>query len=249
MLLKIDRLTKRFGGLTVTDDLCLDVPYGELHAIIGPNGAGKTTLLRQLTGELRPDAGSIVLEGRDITSHWSHQRALAGISRSYQVTSLFSELTTLANIKIAIQAVQGHSFRFWRPVIGDASLDKPAWEILERVGLAAVAGVKVCELAHGMQRQLEIGMTLASNPKLLLLDEPMAGMGRQESAEVVRLLQSLKGDYGILLVEHDIDAVLALADRISVLVQGRCIACGTIDEIRGDQNVRGAYLGDFDHAA
>jgi len=244
MLLRVEQLTKRFGGLTVTDQLCLEVTHGELHAVIGPNGAGKTTLFYQLMGELQPDAGVIVFDGRDITADPPHVRTLAGISRSYQITSLFSELTALANVKIAVQAVQGHSFRFWRQVSDDASLNDPANEILERVGLANVADVRVRELAYGMQRQLEIGMTLAGRPKLLLLDEPMAGMGRHESAQVITLLQSLKGQYSIVLVEHDMDAVFALADTVSVLVQGRCIANGSVDTVRESQKVREAYLGD-----
>jgi len=243
-LLQVTQLVKRFGGLVATDHLDLEVRPGELHAIIGPNGAGKTTLLSQLSGELMPSEGKILLNGVDLTFAPVHRRARLGIARSYQITQVFTEFSVLQNVMFAIQALAGHSFSFWRPAATDALLKAPAMQALEEVGLADKAAVQVASLAHGARRQLEIAMTLAMRPKLLLLDEPMAGMSQQESHEVVELLQRLKGRYGIVLVEHDMDAIFSLADRISVLVYGRPIACGTPQEIRDSQEVRMAYLGD-----
>ncbi len=243
-ILSVKGLVKRFGGLLATDHLDLDIRPGELHAIIGPNGAGKTTLISQLSGELRPTEGRILLEGRDVTNLSVDQRALAGIARSYQITSVFLDFSVLENVAMAVQASAGHSFGFWKPVLSDQRLVQPARELLETVGLADQAPVRVDALAHGARRQLEIAMTLAMRPKVLLLDEPMAGMSRHESQSVVDLLLRLKGRYAIVLVEHDMDAIFALADRISVLVYGRPIACGTPDEIRSNADVRMAYLGD-----
>lgn len=243
-ILRVDQLVKRYGGLTATDHFCLDVAPGELHAIIGPNGAGKSTLIGQLAGELRSDEGSIHFDGHDITSVPIEQRARAGLARSYQITSVFREFTALENVLVAVQAMQGHSFGFWRPAIREAALVEPAREILARTGLAARMNVPASALAHGEHRQLELAMALAGRPKLLLLDEPMAGMSQAESEQMTHLLADLKGDYGIVLVEHDMDAVFALADRITVLVYGRAIACGDADTIRRDAGVREAYLGD-----
>ena len=245
-LLQVKGLVKRFGGLVATDHLDLDVRPGELHAIIGPNGAGKTTLLNQLAGELMPSAGSILLDDLDVTFMPVHERARRGISRSYQITSVFTEFSALQNVMFAVQAGDGHSFSFWRPAARDARLRDPAMHALEEVGLASKADVPVAHLAHGARRQLEIAMTLATRPRLLLLDEPMAGMSPQESREVTELLQRLKGRYGIVLVEHDMDAIFALADRISVLVYGKPIACGTPQAIRASEEVRRAYLGDME---
>ncbi|VVE90176.1 ABC transporter ATP-binding protein [Pandoraea bronchicola] len=243
-LLRVDQLVKRYGGLTATDHFCLDVAPGELHAIIGPNGAGKSTLIGQLAGELRSDEGSIHFDGRDITAVPIEQRARSGLARSYQITSVFREFTALENVLVAVQAMQGHSFGFWRPAIREAALVEPAREILARTGLAARMHVPASALAHGEHRQLELAMALAGRPKLLLLDEPMAGMSQAESEQMTHLLADLKGDYAIVLVEHDMDAVFALADRITVLVYGRAIACGNADTIRNDAGVREAYLGD-----
>ncbi len=243
-LLSVQGLVMRFGGLLATDHLDLEVEPGELHAIIGPNGAGKTTLINQLSGELRPSEGRILLNGRDVTRLSVDQRALAGIARSYQITSVFLGFSVLENVVLAVQAASGHSFRFWRPVLSDARLVEPARELLATVGLADQANTRVATLAHGARRQLEIAMTLAMRPKLLLLDEPMAGMSRHESQAVVELLLQLKGRYSIVLVEHDMDAIFALADRISVLVYGKPIACGTAEEVRSNAEVRTAYLGD-----
>jgi branched-chain amino acid transport system ATP-binding protein len=245
-LLAVDRLMKRFGGLTATDDVTLDVRRGEIHAIIGPNGAGKTTLVAQLAGELAPNGGTISFAGHDVTALRVDARARLGIARSYQITSVFRGFTALDNVALAVQAQDGHSFRFWKPARAEAALREPARAILDRVGLGSRADARVAALAHGEQRQLEIAMALATRPRLLLLDEPMAGMGKEESERLTRLLAKLKGDETMLLVEHDMDVVFALADRISVLVYGRVIATGTSAEIRADAAVRAAYLGDGD---
>jgi branched-chain amino acid transport system ATP-binding protein len=237
-------LAKRFGGVTATDALDFDVTPGEVHAVIGPNGAGKTTFVNQLVGELYPDAGQIIFSGRDITRLPSFRRALLGIARSYQITSVFPEFTALENVAIAAQAHRGHSFGMWHPVNNEEALIHPAGEALEAVGLADRSARLVAELAHGERRQLEIAMALVSAPKLLLLDEPMAGVGQGESEALIRLLASLKGRYTIVLVEHDMDAVFTLADRITVLVYGKQIACGRPHEIRSSAAVRSAYLGD-----
>jgi len=243
-ILRTRGLTKRFGGLVATDALEFDVLRGEVHAVIGPNGAGKTTLVNVLIGEIPPDGGEIEFDGRDITRLPSYQRALLGLSRSYQITSIFPEFTALENVALAAQAHDGHSFGFWRPAALEEGLGRSAIAALAEVGLADRQGRLAAQLAHGERRQLEIAMALVSRPKVLLLDEPMAGMGRRESEEMVKLLGSLKGRYTMLLVEHDMDAVFALADRITVLVYGRPIASGSPAEIRESADVRKAYLGD-----
>ena len=243
-LLAVTGLVKRFGGLLATDHLDLDVRPGEIHAIIGPNGAGKTTLINQLSGELTPNAGKIVFEGVDITAEPPFRRARAGLARSFQLTSVFAEFTALENVMLAVQAASGHSFSFWRPARANSALTGPARQALERAGLAGMEDTPVSVMAHGVRRQLEIAIALAMAPKLLLLDEPMAGMSHQESIAVVELLRGLRGTYGIVLVEHDMDAVFALADRITVVVYGRPIACGSAAQIRANPEVRLAYLGD-----
>jgi branched-chain amino acid transport system ATP-binding protein len=245
-LLAIDGLTKRFGGLVATDKLSLDVRVGEIHALIGPNGAGKTTLVAQLMGQLPSDAGRIVFAGTDITRLPTHRRVGAGLARSFQITSVLRDFTALDNVALAIQAHQGHSFRFWRPAQGDPALRNPASAILEQLGLGSRADTVAANLSYGEQRQLEIAMALAGDPRLLLLDEPMAGMGPDESARMVSFLRRLKGQRSILLIEHDMDAVFALADRITVLVYGRAIATGKPNEIRANAEVRRAYLGEED---
>jgi branched-chain amino acid transport system ATP-binding protein len=246
-------LVKYFGALAATDHLDLTVTSGEIHAIIGPNGAGKTTLLAQLAGELRPDAGTIRFAGQDITRLPMHRRVALGLARSFQITSVLQGFSALDNVALAVQAQAGHSFRFWRPARASASLRRPAVAALERVGLAARAHMLAAHLSHGEQRQLEIAMVLASQPRLLLLDEPMAGMGAEESAQMVALLRQLHGQHTMLLVEHDMDAVFTLADRLTVLVYGRAIATGTAADIRQHPEVRQAYLGEGevedDHAA
>ena len=243
-MLDIRLLTKRYGGLLATDQVTLSLAPGELHAIIGPNGAGKTTLIGQLGGEVASDSGTIVFDGQDINGLLPAQRALLGLARSYQITSVFPEFSVLENVALAMQAHRGHSFGFWTPMLKQRELVEPALRAIEQAGLSHRARVMVSELAHGERRQLEMAMVLVAEPKLLLLDEPMAGMSHQESGNVVRLLQGLKGRYTMLLVEHDMDAVFALADRISVLVYGRIIASGTPQDIRNNEEVKIAYLGD-----
>ena len=243
-LLTVDSLRKSFGALVATDDLSLSVAGGEIHAVIGPNGAGKTTLIHQLAGMMESDSGRVLFEGHDIGALGAPQRVRRGLVRSFQITSILRDFSALDNVALAIQAEQGHSFRFWRSARTDASLREPAMALLEEVGLGHRADVRAGVLAHGEQRQLEIAMALATRPKMLLLDEPMAGMGAEESARMTAYLASLKGRITMLLIEHDMDAVFALADRITVLVYGRAIATGTPDTIRADAEVRRAYLGD-----
>jgi branched-chain amino acid transport system ATP-binding protein len=243
-LLKVRELRKSFGALAATDGVDLEVLPGETHAIIGPNGAGKTTLIGQLSGMLRSDSGRIRFAGEDVTRLAAPARSKRGLARSFQITSIYRDFTALDNVALAVQAHAGHSFRFWRPAREDAALRAPARGILEDVGLGERAGVLAANLAHGEQRQLEIAMVLATRPRLLLLDEPVAGMGVEESARMVGFLAKLKGSHSIVLVEHDMDAVFSLADRISVLVYGRIIATGTPQEIRANPEVRAAYLGE-----
>ncbi|MFQ5775651.1 MAG: ABC transporter ATP-binding protein [Kiloniellaceae bacterium] len=245
-LLRVAGLSKAFGAVVACDGVGLDIPEGEVHAIIGPNGAGKTTLIGQLSGEVRPDAGRIAFAGREVTGLPAPARAALGIARSFQVTSVFPRLSALDNVALAVQAHAGHSFRFWAPARAEAALRAPAQEVLDRVGLAARAEVRAAALAHGEQRQLELAMALATRPRLLLLDEPTAGMGREDGARMVALLAGLKGEVAMLLVEHDMDAVFALADRISVMVYGRVIATGAPAAVRADPAVRRAYLGEED---
>jgi branched-chain amino acid transport system ATP-binding protein len=243
-LLEIEDLSKRFGGVVASDAIALAVPQGELHAIIGPNGAGKTTLIGQLAGEIAPDAGRIRFAGRDITGLPIFRRSQLGLARSFQITSLFLDFTVLDNVALAVQAHAGHSFRFWRDARSQSELRAPARAALARVGLAGRADVVVSNLSHGEHRQLEIAMALATAPRMLLLDEPMAGMGPDESARMVKTLRELKRELTILLIEHDMEAVFALADRITVLVYGRIIASGTPEAIRANAEVRQAYLGE-----
>ena len=243
-LLLTEGMTKAFGALRATDGLSLDVLPGEIHAVIGPNGAGKTTAIAQISGELIPDSGAVRFQGRDITGLPVHARAHLGLARSFQITSLFLGFTAEDNVAMALQAHDGHSFRFWRDARTDPRLRGPAREVLDRVGLGARAAVPAANLAHGEQRQLELAVALATEPSLLLLDEPMAGMGPEDSVRMVELLKTLKGKVTILLVEHDMDAVFALADRVTVLVYGKAIATGAPEEIRADPHVLQAYLGE-----
>lgn len=243
-LLRIIDLNKSFGGIVATDNLNLDVAAGELHAIIGPNGAGKTTLISQLSGQLKPTSGRIEFEGRNITAYPTARRARAGLSRSYQITSVVMPMTLLENTMLAVQGTNGHSFRFWSAVKNDSSMVDAAMQSLASVGLDDRAHRVAAEVSHGEQRQLEVAMALAMQPKLLLLDEPMAGMGGEESAHMIRTLQNLKGEKTILLIEHDMDAVFSLADKLSVLVNGHIIATDTVAAIRNNQEVQQAYLGE-----
>ena len=243
-LLRIENLVRRFGGIVATDNLSLDIARGELHAIIGPNGAGKTTLISQLIGQLRPSAGTIRFAGEDITHLPAWKRSQLGLARSFQITSLLPDFTAADNVALAAQARHDHSFRFF----GNARKEKPLREAaqvaLERVGLGDRADVVVSRLSHGEQRQLELAVALATRPQLLLLDEPMAGLGAVESARMVKLLADLRQEVTIVLVEHDMNAVFALADRITVLVYGRVIASDVPAAIRLNDEVRRAYLGD-----
>jgi branched-chain amino acid transport system ATP-binding protein len=243
-LLQIEDLTKRFGGVIASDAITLDIPRGEFHAIIGPNGAGKTTLIGLLAGEIAPNAGIIRFDGGDITALAVDRRSHLGLARSFQITSLFRDFTALDNVAFAVQAHTGHSFRFWQDARRDDTLRGPAQAALDRVGLGARGDVRVDRLSHGEQRQLEIAMALATQPRLLLLDEPMAGMGPDETARMTAMLRELKGTITILLIEHDMETVFALADRITVLVYGRVIASGDPAAIRADAAVREAYLGE-----
>jgi branched-chain amino acid transport system ATP-binding protein len=244
VLLRIEALSKRFGGVLASDGISLEVPAGELHAIIGPNGAGKTTLIGQLAGEIAPDGGRIEFAEIDITRLPAWRRSRLGLARSFQITSLFPDFSALDNVALAVQAHAGHSFRFWRDARGEPALREPARAALARLAIAERADVLVSRLSHGEHRQLELAVALATRPRMLLLDEPMAGMGPDESARMVATLRELKGELTILLIEHDMEAVFALADRITVLVYGRIIASGTPEAIRADEKVREAYLGE-----
>jgi branched-chain amino acid transport system ATP-binding protein len=243
-LLRVENLVRRFGGIVATDNVSLDVARGELHAIIGPNGAGKTTLISQLTGQLLPHAGAIYLAGADITRVPAYRRSALGLARSFQITSLLLDFTAIDNVALAAQAHDGHSFYFWGNARKENHLRRTALAALERVGLGSRADVVVSRLSHGEQRELELAVALATKPQLLLLDEPMAGLGITESARMVKLLQELRREVTIVLVEHDMDAVFALADRITVLVYGRVIASGVPAAIRQNEEVKRAYLGD-----
>jgi branched-chain amino acid transport system ATP-binding protein len=243
-MLEVSGLTKSFGALRASDGIDFDVREGETHAVIGPNGAGKTTFIGQLAGNLRPDAGRIVFAGEDITALPAPRRARKGLARSFQITSIYREFTALENVALAVQACSRHSFRFWRPALRDLELTRPAEQILAEVGLGSRMHVTAASLSHGEQRQLEVAMALATRPRLLLLDEPMAGMGAEESQRMIALLASLKSRHAIILVEHDMGAVFRLADRISVLVYGRVIATDVPERIRASDEVRRAYLGE-----
>ncbi|HMU50186.1 MAG TPA: ABC transporter ATP-binding protein [Geminicoccaceae bacterium] len=243
-VLRVLGLARRFGGIVAADGVDLDLRAGEIHALIGPNGAGKTTLVNLITGELRPDRGQVVLGGQDVTRLAIERRRHLGLARSFQITSVFASFTALDNVAMAVQALDGHSFRFLAAAGADSRLNGPAREALAEVGLADAAATPAGELAHGERRQLEMAMGLGGRPHALLLDEPMAGMSAEESRRMVELLERLKGRYAVLLVEHDMDAVFRLADRISVLVYGRIIATGTGRAIRENPEVRQAYLGE-----
>jgi len=244
LILQVKNLNKAFGGVVATDHLDFDVRQGEIHAVIGPNGAGKTTFVAQIAGMLTPDSGEIIFDGQEISGLSAPERSHAGLARSFQITSVFPNFTAIENVALSIQAHDGHSFRFWTTAFRDAKLIQPARNILEQVGLADRALSLAGNLAHGEQRQLEIAMALATKPKLLLLDEPTAGMGAEESEIMRQFLLGLKGEYSIILIEHDMDTVFNLSDRITVLVYGRSIATGAPDEIRSNAQVKAAYLGE-----
>ncbi len=243
-LLEVRGLTKSFGALLASDSVDLEVREGETLAVIGPNGAGKTTLIAQLAGNLRPDRGRVRFAGEDVTALSAPARSRRGFARSFQITTIYSDFTALENVMLAVQAHAGSSFRFWRPAREETALRAPARAILEEVGLGERSEVLAANLAHGEQRALEIATALATRPRLMLLDEPVAGMGAEETRRMIAFLSTLKGRKTIILVEHDMDAVFSLADRISVLVYGRIIATGTPAEIRANPEVRRAYLGE-----
>ncbi len=243
-VLTLKGLYKRFGALEVTRDVSLDLRPGEIHALIGPNGAGKSTLIAQIAGALSPDAGQIHLGKRDITGLSVAHRARLGLGRSFQVSSLAEPLSVIRNVMIGVQAMAGHSFHFWTPIDRDERLLVPARAVLGRMQLDHRADTPVAELSHGERRQVEVACALALEPKALLLDEPMAGLGPEGTAHLTDLLETLKREVPILLIEHDMDAVFRLADRLSVLVAGSVIAHGDGDTIRRDPRVRDAYLGD-----
>jgi branched-chain amino acid transport system ATP-binding protein len=243
-VLRLEKLSKKFGALVVTDDVTLDVMPGELHAVIGPNGAGKTTLINQMSGVLTPDSGTISFAGRDITAAPPHARAALGLARSFQITSILPRFSALENVALAVQARKGSSFRYLGRAADEAVLNAPALAALADVGLAERAHAIAATLSHGEKRALELAIALAMEPKLLLLDEPMAGTGREEGARLVGVLQRLKGRFPVVLVEHDMTAVFALADRISVLIYGRILASGKPADVRADPRVVAAYLGD-----
>jgi branched-chain amino acid transport system ATP-binding protein len=244
-LLSIRELVKRFGGVIATNRVSLDVVPQQTHALIGPNGAGKTTLISLLQGEKHADSGAIYFAGVDITARSAHRRAQLGLARSFQITSVFPHFNVLTNVLLAVQARDGHSFRFWQPADQVEALRRPAREALAVIGLADRSETLAGSLSYGELRQLELAMAIAMKPRLLLLDEPMAGMGRQDGLRMTGILRNLKHSFTILLVEHDMTAVFALADRVSVLVSGEIIATGTPDDIRCDPKVRAAYLGNY----
>lgn len=243
-MLRTESLVKRFGGILVSDAISIDIAPGELHAIIGPNGAGKTTLINQLSGEMASNSGSVWFDGTDVTALAIHERARRGLLRSYQITSIFEDFTVRENAALAAVGAREHGWRFLQPMLSRSGPAKAAQDALLACGLGMRADVPAADLAYGERRQLEMAMALAAQPKFLLLDEPMAGMSVQESAAVVAMLQRLKGSYTILLIEHDMEAVFALADRITVLVYGKVMFTGTPDEIRNHPEVRAVYLGE-----
>ena len=243
-MLSLKSLSKRFGGVVAVDDVTLDVQPGEIHALIGPNGAGKTTLVSLISGTMRSDAGEIVFRNEFLTAAKPHARVAAGLARSYQVTSIFRRFSVLDNLALAVQARSGSSFSFWRPVEAETALFDEARAIAGEVGLAEKLSFTGAKLAHGEQRALEVGLALATRPKLVLLDEPMAGMGPEESQRMIALIGRIRAQVSVLLVEHDMDAVFRLADRVSVMVNGRLLATGAPADIRRNEDVKKAYLGD-----
>jgi len=243
-MLRLEAISKRFGGVVATDAVSLEVAQGEVHALIGPNGAGKTTLIGQISGSLSPDEGEILFENRKITRLRQHARVAAGLARSYQITSIFRSFTVLDNLALAVQARSGSSFSFWKPVAEETALFGEARAIGDEIGLSSKLDSTAGNLSHGEQRALEVGLALATRPRLVLLDEPMAGMGPEESQRMIALISRIRSRVTVLLVEHDMDAVFRLADRISVLVAGRIIATDLPEKIKANQQVRQAYLGD-----
>ena len=242
-LLDVQGLSKRFGGVQATDHVNLQVQLGEVHALIGPNGAGKTSLVSQLAGQVQPDSGRIVFAGEDITRLAPHQRARRGLARSFQITRLFKTFTVLEHLALALQAVQGSSLRAWAPAWRERRLAEEAHALLPGLGLQGKGGAAIDALSHGERRSLEVGMAVAARPRLVLLDEPMAGLGPEESQRMEALIQHLRAQTTLLLIEHDVDAVFRLADRVTVLVSGQVVASGAPQDVRRDEKVIAAYLG------
>jgi branched-chain amino acid transport system ATP-binding protein len=243
-VLSLKNVSKRFGGVVAVDAVSLDVRAGEVHALIGPNGAGKTTLIGLISGSLPGNEGEMLFLENNLMRWKAHDRVRAGLARSYQITSIFKRFSVLDNLALAVQARSGSSFRFWQPVESETALFDEARAIAAQVGLSQKLSSVGMELSHGEQRALEVGLALATRPKLVLLDEPMAGMGPEESQHMIALIARIRAQVTVLLVEHDMDAVFRLADRISVMVNGRLIATGAPHEIRNHPEVRKAYLGD-----
>lgn len=248
-ILRVESLVKRFGGLTATDHVSLDLRPVEVHALIGPNGAGKSTLIGQIAGELIPDEGRIWLDGTEVTRWSVDKRSQLGLARSYQITQFCPEFSTVENVMLAVMSRGGRTHGGWTPLRRDTALAERAYQLVDRIGLGPLADTAAADIGHGEHRQLELAMALALEPKVLLLDEPLAGMSSAESEQMIRILDGLRDQYPILLIEHDMNAVFALADRISVLVYGKVIATGTPEAIREDEQVRNAYLGEGDMVA
>ncbi len=243
-ILQIENLYKSFGAIQATKDVSFSVEQGDVHALIGPNGAGKTTLVNQLSGDIFPDHGTILFKDTDITRFKAHRRAQLGIARSFQITHIFEHLTVSENMALAIHSKNGHNFHFWKRALGSRQIKEDIAVAIDRVDLSSRSGQPASFLSHGEKRQLEVGMAMVGNPELLIMDEPMAGMGAGGTRELSQLINELRGKVTILLVEHDMDVVFSLADKVTVLVYGEHVATGTPDEIRADKLVRSAYLGE-----
>lgn len=243
-ILATQEICKRFGALKASDNVTLELRTGEIHALIGPNGAGKSTLIEQIAGAMKPDRGRIYFEGRDVTQLSTAQRARRGLARTFQISALALEDTVLQNVLLGAVGAEGSPFHFFKPVLGIERYRDIAESALERVGLANMANIRAAELSHGQKRQLEVAVALTLKPKVFLMDEPMAGLGTSGSAKLTKFLSKLRKEAPILLIEHDMDAVFALADRVSVLVYGKIIATGSVEDVRAMPEVRHAYLGD-----
>jgi branched-chain amino acid transport system ATP-binding protein len=245
-VLSLEHIRKNFGQIKATDNVDLSVEEGEIHALIGPNGAGKTTLINQIAGNFFQDSGKIIFCGQDISRMPAHKRALAGLARTFQISSVFDDMTVFENVALSVQATKGHSFRFFKNAGTYSEIREKAWEYLEITGLVDIADEVSSRVSYGEKNKIELAMALASNPKLILLDEPASGMSIGDSIELINLLKKLKGSQSILLVEHDMDVIFSLADRISVLVYGKILATGTPNEVKNNSEVLEAYLGGND---
>jgi branched-chain amino acid transport system ATP-binding protein len=243
-VLKLEHIRKNFGQIKATDNVDLSVEKGEIHALIGPNGAGKTTLINQIAGNFFQDSGKIIFNGKDISRMPAHKRALAGLARTFQISSVFDDMTVFENVALSVQATTGHSFRFFKSAKAYSGIRKKTWEYLEITGLVDIADEITSQVSYGEKNKIELAMALGSNPKLILLDEPASGMSIGDSIELIKMLKKIKGNHAILLVEHDMDVIFSLADRISVLVYGKILATGTPSEVKNNAEVLEAYLGE-----